>query len=62
MVELGEDDYSSKSGRILQWMWTNRGQMKELSIRTAQKMAESISNGGDSDDWEDEFLENRNAA
>jgi hypothetical protein len=60
--ELGEEDYSSKTGRILQWMWTNRGQMKELSIRTAQKMAESISNGGDSDDWEDEFLENRNAA
>jgi hypothetical protein len=46
-------------GRIV---GTNRGQIKEMSIRTAQKMAECFIDGGDSDDWEDEFLENRNAA
>lgn len=60
--EIGDNDYEVIANSILQWMWTNRAQMKELSIRTAQKMGESLSNGGDSDDWEDELLENRNAA
>ena len=60
--DLGEDNYEENALRILEWLWTNRGQIKELSIRTAQKMAECLIDGGDSDDWEDEFLENRNAA
>lgn len=62
IAELGEENYDMNAELILQWMWTNRGQMKELSIRTAQKMAESYIDGGDTDIWEDEFLENRNAA
>jgi hypothetical protein len=62
MDDLGEDNYEENALRILEWLWTNRGQIKELSIRTAQKMAECLIDGGDSDDWEDEFLENRNAA
>ena len=60
--DLGEENYEENSLRILEWLWTNRGQIKEMSIRTAQKMAECFIDGGDSDDWEDEFLENRNAA
>lgn len=62
MDDLGKDNYEENALRILEWLWTNRGQIKELSIRTAQKMAECLIDGGDSDDWEDEFLENRNAA
>ena len=60
--DLGEDNYEENALRIVEWLWTNRGQIKELSIRTAQKMAECLRDGGDSDDWEDEFLENRDAA
>jgi hypothetical protein len=62
IAELGEENYDMNAELILQWMWTNRGQMKELSIRTAQKMAESYIDGGDTDIWKDEFIENRNAA
>jgi hypothetical protein len=60
--DLGEDNYEENALRIVEWLWTNRGQIKELSIWTAQKMAECLRDGGDSDDWEDEFLENRDAA
>jgi len=60
--DLGEDNYEENALRIVEWLWTNRGQIKELSIRTAQKMAECLRDGGDSDDWEDEFLDSRNAA
>lgn len=60
--DLGEENYEENALRILEWLWTNRSQIKEMSIRTAQKMAECLIDGGDSDDWEDEFLEIRNAA
>lgn len=62
VAEISEDDYDMIANDILQWMWTNRYQMKDLSVRTAQRMGKILINGGGADDWEDEFLENRNAA
>jgi len=54
--DLGEEDYEKKALDILDWLWTHRSQLKEFSIRTAQKMAEILAEGGDSDNWEEEFI------
>ena len=54
--DLGEEHYESKAKEILDWLWTHRSQLKEFSIRTSQKMAEILAEGGDSDNWEEEFI------